>query len=748
MMKQFLRLKPWMLPVPFDEEGIDILSETALHTFKGKLLAALVPLLDGTRDEDEVAAALHDRFDLANIYYQLGQLKLKKLIEIAPAQEPPPSRVFYERLNGDGALLAPRRRVIVSAIGGMNAQPFAERLTRYETLQVECLDRQPVAADAESLWIVLTPSYLEPELAEFNRKAFAAKVQWLPCKPDGLEPWFGPLMIPGATACFECLLHRLRGHRMLEMQIVYKTGRAPRLSQGGTNASWDIVCGLLGLELEKVFAHSPHARISKGVVSLDVASLETRCHELTRRPRCPVCGEQSNRSLSELPDADFTLSPQPKADYNDGGQRIKAAAETMRRFETRISPITGEVGRLKVNEGVPAFFGHGVISTWPTVNGFKGNASQGRFLAAGVSSGKGRSEIQAKTSALGEALERYCSQSFGEEPYCRATYTAIKDHAVHPQEINPFSEHQYDHREEWAQRAETGHVPERFQEPTPIDWTPVWSLTRRAWRWIPCAYMYYQYREESGHIFAYGDSNGVAAGNCLEEAIIQGFMELVERDGVALWWYNKLRRPALDLPTFGSTFALEAAEQIRRHHYVLHLLDLTTDLKIPVFAAVALHESDPNAEPMLGFGAHFDPRIALDRAISEMGQSWPSKEHLHANAISRKVTGRNLSAEPFMRPSDDAPLTPFSAFTNIAAADFLQDIAACVTILNDLGLEMLAADLTRPEVGLSVARVIVPGMVHFWPRFAAKRLYGVPVKMGWLAKPLTEAELYPVPFYF
>jgi len=78
----------------------------------------------------------------------------------------------------------------------------------------------------------------------------------------------------------------------------------------------------------------------------------------------------------------------------------------------------------------------------------------------------------------------------------------------------------------------------------------------------------------------------------------------------------------------------------------------------------------------------------------------------------------------------------------------LQDIETCVALLKNVGLEMLAADLTRPEVGLSVARVIVPGMVHFWPRFAAKRLYDVPVKMGWLAKPLTEDELYPVPFYF
>ena len=29
--------------------------------------------------------------------------------------------------------------------------------------------------------------------------------------------------------------------------------------------------------------------------------------------------------------------------------------------------------------------------------------------------------------------------------------------------------------------------------------------------------------------------------------MLQGFLELVERDAVALWWYNRTRQPAVDL---------------------------------------------------------------------------------------------------------------------------------------------------------------------------------------------------------
>lgn len=742
-----IRFKSWLEHAPINEDRALLLSETINHSVEGKLLVAMLPLLDGTRSEDDIAEELSGQFELPEIYYQLIHLKQKGMTETVPSQEAPARDVFHARLGGDPASLATPQRISVTAIGGLDPQLVADRLLRMDSFQVGVAHWQSTTLDRDSLWIVLTPGYLEPELAEFNSKALEAGARWVPFKPYGIEPWIGPLVDPGETACVECLLHRLRGHRVREMQIAHEKGLPPRLSQGSTKASLDAACGLLGLELEKVISGSPHACINKGVVTINLQALETRCHELVRRPHCPACGDAVENTLTGLPEMDFTLTHQPKADYNDGGERIKAAAETMRLFEKRISPITGEVGELGVLDNVPEFFGRAVRSSWATLNRHKADASLGRLEPVGASAGKGRSETQARTSALGEALERYCSQHFGYEPRFRASYAGIKDKAVHPLELNQFSDSQYDNREEWAKRAATGRVPERFDDNAPVDWTPAWSLTHNRWKYVPSAYMYYDYPREGGGSFANGDSNGVAAGNCVEEAIIQGFMELVERDGVALWWYNMLQRPCLDLPTFGSAFAMEAVEGLKRHDHTLHVLDLTTDLGIPVFAAVGLHASDPDAEPLLGYGAHFDARIALDRAISEVGQSWDASSLLSPNTINRNVTGRNLSTEPFLRPHQDAPRTPLTAFTNLATNDFLSDVQQCVALLDNLGLEMLMADLTRPEVGLSVVRVMVPGLVHFWPRLGAKRLYEAPVKLGWLDAPKVEADLNPVPFY-
>jgi ribosomal protein S12 methylthiotransferase accessory factor len=49
---------------------------------------------------------------------------------------------------------------------------------------------------------------------------------------------------------------------------------------------------------------------------------------------------------------------------------------------------------------------------------------------------------------------------------------------------------------------------------------------------------------------------------------------------------------------------------------------------------------------------------------------------------------------------------------------------------------------------MPVAKVVVPGLRHFWARYGTGRLYDVPVKMGWLERPLREDELNPIPVFF
>jgi ribosomal protein S12 methylthiotransferase accessory factor len=80
--------------------------------------------------------------------------------------------------------------------------------------------------------------------------------------------------------------------------------------------------------------------------------------------------------------------------------------------------------------------------------------------------------------------------------------------------------------------------------------------------------------------------------------------------------------------------------------------------------------------------------------------------------------------------------------------DIADAIRECTRRLAERGLEVLVLDQTRPDIGVPVVRVVVPGLRHIRPRLAPGRLYDVPVSLGWRSTPLQETALNDLPFLF
>jgi ribosomal protein S12 methylthiotransferase accessory factor YcaO len=175
----------------------------------------------------------------------------------------------------------------------------------------------------------------------------------------------------------------------------------------------------------------------------------------------------------------------------------------------------------------------------------------------------------------------------------------------------------------------------------------------------------------------------------------------------------------------------------------LWVLDVTSDLGVPTYVAI-LHWMQNGQENIeFGSGAHFDKRIALLRTLTElnqfmsigmMGGGTGEKPSLDG------VTPLRLEEYPFLTPKRrTAVRTRPSARSTTPATQVL----ACVEIARRAGLDFLVLNQTRPDVEVPVVRVIVPGLRHFYRRFAPGRLYDVPVKLGLRDQPLPEAELTP-----
>lgn len=147
--------------------------------------------------------------------------------------------------------------------------------------------------------------------------------------------------------------------------------------------------------------------------------------------------------------------------------------------------------------------------------------------------GKGITDAQARVSGLCEAVERHSGVFRGDEIRRRATQRSLGDAAIDPTACMLFSHAQYRDRDAWnAPERRLDMVPLPFDPDAEMEWAPLWSFTRGEHRYLPVSYLFYSYPSPPEAFYCLPDSNGAAAGATVEEAILQGFLELIERDSV------------------------------------------------------------------------------------------------------------------------------------------------------------------------------------------------------------------------
>ncbi|MBI4862978.1 MAG: YcaO-like family protein [Candidatus Riflebacteria bacterium] len=214
--------------------------------------------------------------------------------------------------------------------------------------------------------------------------------------------------------------------------------------------------------------------------------------------------------------------------------------------------------------------------------------------------------------------------------------------------------------------------------------------------------------------------------------------------------------PAVDMGSFGEPYLAQLETFLRGHHRTLWTLDLTNDLNVPAFATASRRIDGAPEQILFGFGAHLDARIALLRAVTEHNQMLsqilyapadsPPGADLTDKGTVEWLRTATVANQPYLLPGP-GPARVASDFRFCRTDDLKDDVLACDGIARQRGTELLVLDLTRREVGLPVVKVVVPGLRHFWTRFAPGRLYDVPVRLGWLQQPLREEDLNPIPMF-
>ena len=748
------------LQTSLDSKDLLLLSERDSVLLSGCLNQLLIPLLDGCHTVDEIIDLLQEKASAAEVYYALMLIEQKGYLVESDDTLPSNLIIFCEHLNVAPVLASRRLQATKVGIKTLGSHlPNLEFKTILESMQIQVAG----VGDIADIEIVLTDDYLHEDLKTFNEEALRLSRSWMLVKPSGTIVWIGPIFVPQQTGCWHCLAQRLRNNRLVERYLEKRGNISSPLPPvlGFTSSSWQTALGMAATEIFKWIVRGENELLAGRLITHDLLALKTQSHTLVKRPQCYGCGEIVSR-FNRKP-APIILKHQKKTFTTDGGHRCFSPEETLRKYQHHISPLTGVVRELRK---IPQ--ANSLVHTYIARHHFTTMSDDLNTLRhlGGRSAGKGMSDRQAKTSALCEAIERYSAVFQGDEIRHTSSYQQMGDRAIHPNDCMNFSPEQYDRRQEWNQNCSGWFqkIPEPFDEEKEIEWSPVWSLTDQKFKYLPTAYCYHGYSNKQSDCWA--DSNGCAAGNTLESAILQGFMELVERDCVALWWYNRLRKPRVDLDSFDEPYFSALKKYYQKSDRQLWVLDITSDLNIPAFAAISrrcdwasVQASDRQVEDIvLGFGAHFDPKIAIGRALTEVNQILPNVSSVKADGTTQYPKSSDplavkwwktaiLKNQPYLKGDESVPAKVATDYPQFRSDDLLEDVMNCQKIVEQKGMEMLVLDLTRPDIGLKVVKVIVPRMRHWWRRLGSGRLYEIPVKMGWLEKPLPEHQLNPFPMW-
>lgn len=730
-------------------DDVFILSETRSFHLSGRVYPVLLPLLQHGFFLPKLLQTLPAGISMPELGFAIRNLTQHRLINHFPADDSLANGLFWDSLGLDPAQVTQRLQASTVAVLDLSASLAGAGFTA--ALQKQAIAVQTDENKSAALSVVLVDDYLDPRLEAINQQHKEQKRPWLLAKPAGELIWIGPFFLPGQTACWQCLQHRIQFRRKLGEYLSAQgtSGKPPRSAQ--FSCAIDLANAAICAEVSKFIALQGSEVLPEQlptlnqVLTINALNYDREEHAVIKRAQCPCCGNAA--FMAEQQSRPMEFGHIAKVQNREGGLRQKSAQQIVDHLKHHISSVIGIIG--VTNTLHLAGDDQEITTSVAAEHNFSLIDSSSSFQQERIrscSGGKGKTVIQATAGALCESIERFSGVFQGDEKRLAARMVELPN-AIHPNACLLYSEAQYQRREQHNLTASRmTWIPERFDPDQAIEWTPLWSLTHHAFYYLPTTYCFYGYARLNDCTFAKADSNGSAAGSSLAEAVLQGFLELVERDAASIWWYNRRHQQGVDLASFADPYLLAVQQYYERNGMRMWVLDISSDLGIPCFVALCAKLDAPCEQITFAFGAHFDASIALVRAVSELNQIMPNVtldpattlKSLGVEAADWWRTVR-LADQPWLlaRPS---PLRLRHDYPDMSKLGLNEAVQTCIDIAQRHGLNLLVLDQSRPDTGLSVVKVVVPSLRHFWPRFAPGRLYSG-------ASECCETDLNPWPIF-
>lgn len=323
--------------------------------------------------------------------------------------------------------------------------------------------------------------------------------------------------------------------------------------------------------------------------------------------------------------------------------------------------------------------------------------------AISIYGGKGISVEHAKASAMMEGFERYSAEKQNEN-----TNTGTISEISSKGNIIDI---------------ETLNLPKDFKKENidslNLEWNICHDLISGDDYFVPSNAIYHPYVSDDNSIQSLfkSNTNGLASGNSLEEAILHGMFEVIERDAWSIFELTHKNSAQIDLDSIESDVVNDALSKFSENEINIKLMDLTADINVPTIAASADDTLLKDAGLLtLGIGTHLDPEVAILRSLTEVAQSRATQIHGAREDTVRADFARTAGYERMKRinkhyfQEEDEKIS-LSDIENKSTDSITKDIDIVLDELKANEIEhVLYYELTRPELDVNVVRVIIPTM--------------------------------------
>ncbi len=220
-------------------------------------------------------------------------------------------------------------------------------------------------------------------------------------------------------------------------------------------------------------------------------------------------------------------------------------------------------------------------------------------------------------------------------------------------------------------------------------------------------------------------SNGLAAGNTLEEAMIQASCEVFERHAQIRIVAPEKTVPSIDKNSLQNNSLKEMISFYERENVEIVLKDLSMDGLLPCIGVLFINR---NLRPgrlehkILVPGVSFDMDEALSRCLTEIMQGRatlrkPTPQFDKPVVQDSRVDNLYLLFKCCISRKDISFLEKGEtvAYKNGRRKDILAEIEGIKEICRALGTDFIVMDLTHPVLKFPVVRVLMPGISDFLP---------------------------------